>query len=91
MRRLAAASCSRSRSERVLMALAGIFLAALSLNSLDQPWCAIPAGVCATFLAIGAITGWCPTQLLNRRDTHTPTNTLGCDEARQPIDTHPRP
>ncbi len=73
------------------MAITSVFLTAVSLSSLNQPWCAIPAGVCATFLAIGAITGWCPTQLLNRRDAHTPTNTLGCDEARQPIDTHPRP
>ena len=73
------------------MAITSVFLTAVSLSSLNQPWCAIPAGVCATFLAIGAITGWCPTQLLNRRDAHTPTTTLGCDEARQPIDTHPRP
>ena len=73
------------------MAITSVFLTAVSLSSLNQPWCAIPAGVCATFLAIGAITGWCPTQLLDRRDAHTPTNPLGCDEARQPIDTHPRP
>jgi len=73
------------------MAVAGAFLAAFSLNALDQPWCAIPAGVCATFLTIGAITGWCPTQLLNRRDAPTPANTLGYDEARQPIDIHSRP
>lgn len=73
------------------MAVAGVFLAAFSLNALDQPWCAIPAGVCATLLAIGAITGWCPTQLLSRREETVPTNTLGYDQARQPIDIYARP
>lgn len=72
------------------MALAAVFLGAFSLSSLDQPWCAIPAGVCAMFLTIGAVTGWCPTQLLGRRDAQAPANTLGFDEARQRIDIHSR-
>lgn len=73
------------------MAVAAVFLGAFALSSLDQPCCAIPAGVCATFLTIGAVTGWCPTQLLMRRDAPAPANTLGYDEARQPIDIHSRP
>lgn len=67
------------------MAFAAAFLGAFALSSLDQPWCAIPAGVCASFLTIGAITGWCPTQLLSR-GASAPPNALGYDEARQPID-----
>ncbi|WP_448255447.1 hypothetical protein [Microbacterium aurum] len=73
------------------MAITSVFLTAVSLSSLNQPWCAIPAGVCATFLAIGAITGWCPTQLVLSREDPTPVNTFGYDEARQPIDIHSRP
>lgn len=73
------------------MALAAVFLGAFSLSSLDQPWCAIPAGVCAMFLTIGAVTGWCPMQFLVRRDAQAPANTLGYGDARQPIDIHSRP
>ena len=73
------------------MAVASVFLTAISLSSLDQLWCAIPAAVCATFLAIGALTGWCPTQLLRSREEPAPVNNLGYDEARQPIDIHSRP
>ena len=40
---------------------------------------------------IGALTGWCPTQLLRSREEPAPVNTLGYDEARQPIDIHSRP
>lgn len=73
------------------MALTAVFLGAFSLSSLDQPWCALPAGACATFLTVGAVAGWCPTQLLVRRDAQAPANTLGDDEARQPINNHSRP
>ena len=52
-----------------------------------QPWCAIPAGICATLLAIGAITGWCPTDLLRTPQAETvEQNTLGFTDARQHID-----
>ena len=90
MPRFSGASCARRPSERLLMGVASIVLAAFALSALDQPWCAIPAGVCATFLLIGAVTGWCPTQLLASGENAAPANTWGYAEARQHIDIGPR-
>ena len=56
-RALSARSCAVGRGERGIRAVIAVFLAAFALNNLDNLWCAIPAGICATFLAIGAITG----------------------------------
>jgi hypothetical protein len=84
-RALAARSCAVGRGERGIRAVIAVFLAAFALDNLDNPWCAIPAGVCATFLAIGAITGWCPTDLLARTPTETDANALGYPEARQQL------
>lgn len=81
------AACATTPGERwgraagsVLMALA----AALSPSML----CTVPMAVCATFLMIGAITGWCPTQLLKGRQTgrtRRSANTLGYPEAPQDL------
>ena len=81
------ARCAVTPGERVIRAAASVVVGAVALNSVGNLWCAIPAGICATFLAIGAITGWCPTNLLpsTRRVTPEP-NTLGYAEARQHID-----
>lgn len=84
-RSLTACSCAVSRGERGIRAVIAVFLAAFALDNLDTPWCAIPAGVCATFLAIGAITGWCPTDLVARTPTETDANALGYPEARQQL------
>ncbi|MBM7503974.1 DUF2892 domain-containing protein [Agromyces aurantiacus] len=84
-RPLGARSCAVSRGERGIRAVIAVFLAAFALNALDTPWCAIPAGVCATLLAIGAITGWCPTDLFARTSSETDVNALGYPEARQPL------
>lgn len=84
-RSLTARSYAVSRGERGIRAVIAVFPAAFALDNLDTPWCAIPAGVCATFLAIGAITGWCPTDLVARTPTETDANALGYPEARQQL------
>lgn len=84
-RSLSARSCAVSRGERGVRAVIAVFLAAFALNNPDNLWCAIPAGVCATFLAIGAITGWCPTDLLARTPSDTDANALGYPEARRQL------
>lgn len=67
------------------MAAGSLLLAAFAIGSFDQPWAAIPAGVAAGMFAAGAVTGWCPAQLLTPSAVPL-ANTLGYDEARQPID-----
>ncbi|MGR2753381.1 YgaP family membrane protein [Agromyces arachidis] len=84
-RSLTARSCAVSRGERGIRAVIAVFLGAFALGNLDNLWCAIPAGICAAFLAIGAITGWCPTDLLARTPDESDANTLGYPEARQPL------
>jgi hypothetical protein len=78
--------CAVSRTERVFRAAASVFLAAFSLSMTDNLWCAIPAGVCSALLMVGAVTGWCPSNLLPRRIDDTAPNTLGIPESRQRID-----
>lgn len=78
--------CAVTRSERVFRGAAAVFIGAFALSMSDNLWCAIPAGVCATLLAVGAITGWCPTRLLPRRDHEGTQNEFGYPEARQRID-----
>ncbi|WP_438854182.1 YgaP family membrane protein [Agromyces sp. M3QZ16-3] len=84
-RSLAARSCAVGRGERALRGVIAVFLGAFALSNLDNPWCAIPAGICSTFLAIGAITGWCPTDLLSRSADATEPNLLGYPEARREL------
>ncbi|GAA2044035.1 hypothetical protein GCM10009819_33590 [Agromyces tropicus] len=69
----------------MLRGVVAVFLGAVAMSTLDNPWCAIPAGVCATFLAIGAITGWCPPDLFSRAATTTAPNVLGYPEARRDL------
>lgn len=78
--------CAVTPGERIFRAFAAVFVGAFALSSLDNLWCAIPAGVCSGFLAFGAITGWCPTSLLPREAEATEPNTLGIPESRQHID-----
>ncbi|WP_353828663.1 YgaP-like transmembrane domain [Agromyces sp. SYSU T0242] len=68
-----------------MRAVVAVFLAAFAVSNLDAWWCAIPAGVCATFLALGALTGWCPTDLLARGAATTEGNLLGYPEARRDL------
>jgi len=83
VRALTARSCAVSRGERVIRGTIAVFLAAFAASSLENLWCAIPAGICATFLAIGAVTGWCPTDLVSRAAAETEPNVLGYPEARR--------
>ncbi|RQP09146.1 MAG: DUF2892 domain-containing protein [Microbacteriaceae bacterium] len=80
-------SCATSPVDRVVRAIAAVIVGAFALSMIGQLWCAIPAGFCSVLLAIGAITGWCPTDLLPTRQAETvEQNTLGYTDARQHID-----
>ncbi len=78
-------SCPVGRGERLLRGLAAALLVAFAATSLDNLFCAVPAATCAAFLAIGAITGWCPANLLSRTSTPTEPNELGYPEAPQEL------
>lgn len=83
----ALASCAVSVTDRVVRGVAAVIVGAVAVSMISQPWCAIPAGICSIMLAVGAITGWCPTDVLRTRHTKpVELNTLGYAEARQHID-----
>lgn len=80
-------ACATSPADRVVRGIAALFVGAFALSMIGQPWCAIPAGICSILLAVGAITGWCPADLLRTRQAETVgQNTLGYADARQHID-----
>ena len=81
-----ARACATTPTDRIVRGVVAVFAAAFSLNQLDNLWCAIPAATCAVLLTIGAITGWCPTDLLRRPTAPEATNALGYPEARQRVD-----
>ncbi|PFG18701.1 hypothetical protein [Serinibacter salmoneus] len=61
-------TCHVTPGVRAMRVLAAVVLAAFSGSMWSSNLlCAVPAAICATFLLIGAITGWCPTQLLQGR------------------------
>lgn len=78
-------SCAVSRGERGSRAVIAVFLAAFALSSLENLWCAIPAGICAVLLMIGAITGWCPPDLFARTPGASEPNAFGYPEAHQQL------
>ncbi|OJU72530.1 MAG: hypothetical protein BGO04_00200 [Microbacterium sp. 70-38] len=71
----------------MLAGLGSVFLGAFAIGVLDQPWAAIPAGGAAGMFAVGALTGWCPAQLL-APPVVSPPNAIGYAEARRPIVIH---
>jgi len=84
VRALRSTSCGARPVDRVVRALGAVFVGAVAISIWDNPWCAIPAAICATLLAVGAITGWCPDDLL-RAGRDVEPNHLGYEEARQPL------
>lgn len=84
-RRVGSRACTVDRGERVVRGVIALVLAAFAVSSLDTLWCAIPAAACAGFLMVGAITGWCPTDLLVRTSGGVEPNDLGYPEAPQQL------
>lgn len=82
-RRLAARGCAVAPGERVLRGALAVIPAAFAVSSLETPWFAVPAALCALFLAFGAITGWCPTQLVGRAPVEPEPNAFGHPESRR--------
>lgn len=76
--------CSTTPGERLTRGVAALVLGFVGLGMLGTAWCAVPMLACATFLLIGAVTGWCPTDLLTRRRARRP-NTFGYDEGTQHV------
>lgn len=59
--------CATTPTERAIRTSLALVTVSVAVTSWSTNlWCAIPAAVCAGFLAFGAITGWCPTALLQR-------------------------
>lgn len=73
-------SCATAPSERVGRGVGGLVLGFVALGVLDTLWCAVPMMVCSVLLLVGAVTGWCPTDLLARRPARRP-NSLGYVDA----------
>jgi hypothetical protein len=69
--------CAVTRGERGFRAAMAVFVGAFAVSVSENLWCAIPAAVCALLLAVGAITGWCPTNLLPTREARVEQNALG--------------
>lgn len=85
------ARCAVTRADRVSRGIAAAILAATILVVEPVLWCAIPAAICATLLTVGAVTGWCPTDLLpSRRSAGSAPNGLGLPEALQDFDLRSR-
>ncbi len=63
-------ACAVTPGERAARAVMALVAAGVAFATWGRPWCAVPAAVCAGFLTIGAITGWCPTSLFARRDQY---------------------
>lgn len=61
-------ACATSRSDRIFFAIMAVVVGVIAASMLSDRnfLCGIPATICTTFLVIGAITGWCPTQLFMR-------------------------
>lgn len=76
--------CTVTPGERIMRIAVAVFVGAFAVSMGANLWCAIPAGVCAVLLAIGAVTGWCPA--LPHRELAMAPNDLGIPEARQNID-----
>ena len=79
-------ACPATPADRLLRGVVAVIVAAFALTA-TSGWCAVPAFLCAGCLAFGAITGWCPTDVLRRRPRAEPApNRLGYPEARHTID-----
>lgn len=63
------AACAVTPRDRAVRGVLSVVAAGIAWGTADRPWYAVPAALAATFLAIGAVTGWCPTALLTGRRT----------------------
>ena len=63
-------ACAVTPGQRAARGVVALLVGALAVAAAHdgQLWLAVPAGVFATFLVIGAVTGWCPTNLLREHD-----------------------
>ena len=67
--RLGPAACATSRGDRLFFAAMALIVGTMATSMLTggNLLCGVPAALCTTFLVIGAVTGWCPTQLFASR------------------------
>lgn len=77
--------CISTPGERVVRGLLALFTCSVAVTTWSTNlWCAIPAAICATFLAVGAATGWCPSNLLHPRPPRAHGSQLDIPMALQP-------
>ncbi len=88
--RLPGGSCATTKGDRLFFAAMAAIVGVMAGSMLTSGnyWCGIPAAVCTTFLVIGALTGWCPSQLLRSKPRQEAPNmgSLGIPEAEGVID-----
>jgi hypothetical protein len=66
--------------------VAAVFVAGFALSNANNLWSAIPTGICSVILMVGAVTGWCPGDLLRRRTIPAEEpNAFGIPEAPQQV------
>lgn len=63
------AACTTRRSGQALRAALAVVMSAFAASMRDIPIAAVIAGLVAVTAAAGAVTGWCPADLLSRRVT----------------------
>lgn len=88
MRWLRGTACDVTPAERVARGAAAVVATAFAsaFAAGGATWCAVPAALCATLLAVGAVTGWCPTTLLSSRSVRRPSvNAMGQPDARDVV------
>jgi len=77
-------ACAVTPGQRVARGVMALVVgtAAVAAGGSGLLWIAIPAGVFAVFLVIGAVTGWCPTSLFSAQGTGAIGTDHGYPDAR---------
>ncbi len=78
-------ACAVTPGQRAARGVVALFVGALAVGAgtSGEIWLAVPAGVFAVFLVIGAATGWCPTNLLRPREHDAIGSDHGYPDARR--------
>lgn len=78
-------ACAVTPGQRAARGVLALLVGAVGVAAAHdgQLWLAVPAGVFATFLVIGAVTGWCPTNLLRPREHDAIGAAHGYPDARR--------
>lgn len=78
-------ACATTPGQRAARGVLALLVGALAVaaGGSGELWFAVPAGLFAVFLVIGAVTGWCPTSLLRPREHDAIGSAHGYPDARR--------